>query len=177
MSADIEGMFLQVGVIPGDRPLLCFPRREDPASDVAVFEYVRHIFVSKDSPTCAIYALRRTATDNQSTFSEAAQSVLSNFYMDDYLESRPTAEERTRKAEDLLKLLLLGGFKLTKFVSNVPSIPARKNPIPATEVKEIPSGEESSHVLGLKWNHATDTLVVSCGTTLKSNQLLHKGQS
>ena len=166
VSADIEGMFLQVGVIPEDRPSLRFLWREDPASDVAVFQYVRHIFGSKDSPTCANYALRRTATDNQSTFPEAAQSVLSNFYMDDYLESCPTVEEATRKAEDLVKLLSLGGFKLTKFVSNVPSIPAQMetDPTPAVEVKEIPSGEESSHVLGLKWNHATDTLVVSRGT-------------
>ena len=68
VSADIEGMFLQVGVIPEDRPSLRFLWREDPASDVAVFPYVRHIFGSKDSPTCANYALRRTATDNQSTF-------------------------------------------------------------------------------------------------------------
>ena len=51
-------------------------------------------------------------------------------------------------------------------MSNVPSIPAQleTDPTPAPEVKEIPSGEESSHVLGLKWNHATDTLVVSRGT-------------
>ena len=66
VSADIEGMFLQVGVIPEDRPSLHFLWREDPASDVAVYQYVRHIFGSKDSPTCAIYALQQTARDNES---------------------------------------------------------------------------------------------------------------
>ena len=72
--------------------------------------------------------------------------------MDDYPESCPTVEEATRKAEDMVKLLSLGGFELTKFVSNVPSIPTQMetDTTPATEVKEIPSGEESSHVLGLK---------------------------
>ena len=50
VSADIEGMFLQVGVIPEDRPSLRFLWREDPAYDVAVFQYVRHIFGSKDPP-------------------------------------------------------------------------------------------------------------------------------
>ena len=86
--------------------------------------------------------------------------------MDDYIESCRTVEEATRKAEGLVKLLSLGGFKLTKFVSNVPSIPAQleTDSTPATEVKEIPVGEEPSHVLGLKWNHATDTLVVKRGT-------------
>ena len=159
-------MFLQVGVIPDDRPSLRFLWREDPASEVAVFQYVRHIFGSKDSPTCANYALRRTATDNTSQFPEAAQSVINNFYMDDYLESSPTAEEATQKAEDLVKLLSLGGFKLTKFLSNVPTIPPQleADPTSPTEGKEIPSTENSSHVLGLKLNHNTDTLVVSRGT-------------
>ena len=166
VSADIEGMFLQVGVIPDDRPSLRFLWREDPASEVAVFQYVRHIFGSKDSPTCANYALRRTATDNASQFPEAAQSVINNFYMDDYLESSPTAEEATRKAKDLVNLLSLGGFKLTKFVSNVPTIPPQleADPTSPTEGKQIPSTENLSHVLGLKWNHSTDTLVVSRGT-------------
>ena len=50
VSAEIEGMFLQVGVIQADRPSLRFLWREDPAADVAVFQYVRHIFGSKDSP-------------------------------------------------------------------------------------------------------------------------------
>ena len=74
-------MFLQVGVIPRDRPSLRFLWREHPAAEVAVFEYVRHIFGSKDSPTCANYALKRTATDNQANFPDAARSVHNNFYI------------------------------------------------------------------------------------------------
>ena len=46
VSADIEGMFLQVGVTPQDRPSLRFLWREDPATDVALYQYVRHIFGS-----------------------------------------------------------------------------------------------------------------------------------
>ena len=65
VSADIEGMFLQVGVIPKDQPSLRFLWREDPAAEIAVYQYVRHIFGSKDSPTCANYALKRTGSDNQ----------------------------------------------------------------------------------------------------------------
>ena len=95
VSADIEGMFLQVDVIPDDRPSLRFLWREDPASEIAVFQYVRHIFGSEDSPTCVNHTLRRTATDIASQFPEAEQSVISNFDMDAYLKSSPTAEEAT----------------------------------------------------------------------------------
>ena len=109
--------------------------------------------------------LRRTATD-KAMFPENRGSVLSNLYAEDYLESSLTVEEGTRKVKNLVTSLSLGGFKLTKFVSNVPSIPAKLAPRSnaPTEVKEIPNTERSSHVLGLKWNHSTDTLVVSRGT-------------
>ena len=64
VCADIEGMFLQVGVLPDDQPSLRFLWREDPTSDVVVYQYMRHIFGSKDSPTCANCALQRTGHDN-----------------------------------------------------------------------------------------------------------------
>ena len=117
VSADIEGMFLQVGVIPKDQPSLRFLWREDPSTEVAVFQNVRHIFGSTDSPTCANYALKRAATDNAEDFPTAAQSVQTNFYMDDYLESSPRADEAIQKSKELTKLLSIGGVKLTKFMS------------------------------------------------------------
>ena len=51
VSADIVRMFLQVGVIPEDQPSLRCLWRKDPATDVAVYQCVRHIYGSKDSPT------------------------------------------------------------------------------------------------------------------------------
>ena len=47
VSADIEGMFLQVGVIPADQSSLRFLWREDPATEVAVYQYARHILAQK----------------------------------------------------------------------------------------------------------------------------------
>ena len=173
VSADIEGMFLQVGVIPKDQPSLRFLWREDPSTEVAVFQYVRHIFGSKDSPTCANYALKRTATDNAEDFPNVAQSVQTNFYMDDYLESSPTAEEAIQKAKDLTKLLSIGEFKLTKFMSNDSNILQQIEPNSDSQTndgKPLLSTEESSHILGLKWNHASDTHVVSRGTTSDTNR-------
>ena len=67
VSADIEGMFLQVGVLPEDQPSLRFLWREDP--DVAF-----------------------------------------------------------KLSQELITLLALGGFKLTKFISNVTKINKNLNP-------------------------------------------------
>ena len=93
VSADIEGMFLQVGVLPSDQPSLRFLWREDPTTNVVVYQYTRHIFGAKDSPTCVNYALQRTARDNAKFYPEAAKAVLENFYMDDYLDSVESPEK------------------------------------------------------------------------------------
>ena len=68
VSADIEGMFLQVGVLQEDQASLRFLWREDPTENVETLQYTRHIFGAKDSPTCANFALQQTARDNQSAF-------------------------------------------------------------------------------------------------------------
>ena len=84
--------------------------------------------------------------------------------MDDYLESFATSKEATERCQDLVTLLKRGGFRLTKFVSNFnlpPSLPPLQDQPPGTpEVCEL-----SSHVLGLKWNQRSDTLVISRGVS------------
>ena len=87
ISADIEGMFMQVGLLESDQRSLRFLWREDPTSDVSVFQYARHIVGAKDSPTLGYYALRRTPVENQDRYPDAACAMLNNFYMDDYLGS------------------------------------------------------------------------------------------
>ena len=132
-----------------------------------MYQYTRHIFGAKDSPTCANYALQRTARDNAKFYPEAAKAVLENFYMDDYLDSVEYPEKAIKRSKELVHLLHLGGFKLTKFLSNVPDLADRIDGSPqSTEPKVIVScQEDSSHVLGLKWDHTNDTLVVSRGTS------------
>ena len=167
VSADIEGMFLQVGVLTSDQPSLRFLWREDSTTNVVVYQYTRHIFGAKDSPTCANYALQRTARDNAKFYPEAAKAVLENFYMDDYLHSVESPEKTVNRSKELVHLLHLGGFKLTKFVSNVPNLADRIDDSPqSTEPRVIVScQEDSSHVLGFKWDHTDDTLVLSRGTS------------
>ena len=85
-------MFLQVGVLPEDQPSLRFLWREDPSTEVMVFQYIRHIFGARDSPTCANFAPQQTAKDKESIYPEAAAAACEKFYMDDYLVSTPIVE-------------------------------------------------------------------------------------
>ena len=133
---------------------------------------MHQIFGAKDLPTCANFALRRNATDNEATFPEAALSVKNNFYKDDYLESSPTVEETTWKAQDLVKKLSKGGFTLTKFASIVSAVLSTvigMENLMDGNMKALAAIDESSLVLGLKWNYQFNTFVVSRGTSPDRN--------
>ena len=151
-----------------DQQSLRFLRPEDPITNVVVYQNTRHIFEAKDSPTSANYALQRTARDNVSQHPEATKAVLENFCMNDYLDLLESAERALNRSLELVYLLHLGGFRLTKFVSGVPNLADQKNDgsPQSTEPKVITSPkEESWHVLGLKWDQNNDTLVVSRGAS------------
>ena len=97
VSADIEGMFLHVGVREEDQPSLRFFSREDPTSSVVVHQYTRHIFGSCDSPT-----LQKTASDNQAEYPEAASVVVQKLYMDDYLDSFQNRDDAMKLGRDFV---------------------------------------------------------------------------
>ena len=88
--------------------------------------------------------------------------------MDDYLDLFENVTHAIKISGNLVSLLKLGGFNLTKFVSNADEIVSAMNPedceTSSSPINKICNGaEKSSHVLGLKWDHVKDTLVVSRG--------------
>ena len=211
VSADIEGMFLQVGVLPEDQPSLRFLWREDSTADVVVHQYTRHIFGARDSPTCANYALQRTAMDNQAMFPDAASAVLEKLYMDDYLDSFEEPDVAFKMSQELITLLALGGFELTPCIPHHPPVNPNKpgkvrrvlngaSKLHGTSLDKsllvepnllqnlvfvllrfrqhhfaVTCGDNSSHVLGLKWDHIDDTLVVSRGVNRElKNPITHR---
>ena len=74
--------------------------------------------------------------------------------MDYYLDSFENVAHAIKFSRHLISLLKLGGFNLTKFVSNADKITSAMNPedceASSSPIKEICNGtEQASHVLGL----------------------------
>jgi len=78
-----------------------------------------HLFGATSSHSCANFALRKTASDNEQRFGiEAAETLRQNFYVDDLLKSVDSIPHAIDLMSAVKQMCAAGGFKLTKFVSN-----------------------------------------------------------
>ena len=78
-----------------------------------------HAFGGTSSPICSNYGLERTARDNEVKYDpEVAETLRSNFYVDDLLKSVKDGKIAVTLIKDVKTLCAEGGFHLTKLVSN-----------------------------------------------------------
>lgn len=169
LMADVEAMFHQVKVAPEDQDAFRFLWWSSD-TDKPPDEYVMtvHVFGATDSPCCANYSLKRTAEDNRDKYDPIViDTVLRHFYVDDMLRALKNEEIAIRVANDLMSLLARGGFRLTKFMSNSPTvleaIPNDERAAPSInlDLDELPV----ERALGVGWNVKEDTFgfkVISC---------------
>ena len=166
LTADVEAMFLQVKAPPADCKVLRFLWRENNTDPISVYEYGRHIFGAKSSPTCVNYALQQVGRDSRDDNGMVAKLINRNFYMDDFVKSVASWEEAVEVYKCLRKSLADRGFQLTKWICNSEKV-----------MEEIPSEDRSDalsktfeaeplapSILGLQWNVESDSLEICRGT-------------
>ena len=118
---DIRSMFYQVFVSEEDRDALRFLWYQDGDLEQPLVTYCMkvHLFGSISSPSVALFALRRTAEDNETNACEKViHAVYKNFYADDLCKFFSTAEKAVEMIKQLRSLLKSGNFHLTKIISN-----------------------------------------------------------
>ena len=168
LAVDIESMFLQVQVPEQDRSCLTFLWRPRTDERVHIYQYQRHAFGAKSSPTCANYALKRVGLDNEKEYPIAAKAIQNNFYLVDFIKSVETPEEAIEVFNQLQPLLSQHGFELKKGISNIDAvteaIPEDLKSNSNTKQVEVEPITEASSVLGLQWTVTNDSLQVCRGT-------------
>ena len=91
VTADIEVMFMQVGIREEDQDALRFLWSGN--DEERTSKYQRIIFGATCSPACAIFVLKKCANDNRQEHPKNFDSVTKQFYMDDFIQSFSTEEE------------------------------------------------------------------------------------
>ena len=145
-------------------------------NDLEEYEMCVHTFGGTSSPSCCNYSLRKTASNNREHFGDDAYfTLLKNFYVDDMLKAYPSIEAAIKLLPKIQKMCSKGGFKLTKFISNIPKV---LSGIPESDqsrvVKEMLLGNSTvERALGVTWNIGNDCL--SFQITLKDCPLSRRG--
>ena len=162
--SDMKAMFYQVQVQPSDCNYLRFLwwPGGDLQKEPEEYRMLVHLFSGASSPSCANYALKKTADHNREDFDAATvETVNRNFYVDDCLCSDATDTQAVCLAGKIRELLSKGGFRLTKWISNSREV---INSVPESErgpsVKDLDLNKNSvltERALGVQWNVQADT--------------------
>jgi hypothetical protein len=151
---------MQISVTQSDWDALRFLWWPDGNLDASpkIYNMTRHVFGLTSSPGCATFALRKTAEDFGSQYSDAtSRTVGRDFYVDDLLASLPSIDEAASLAHEVKALVRRGGFNLTKWTSNVPSAIshlATEDLRPSSGLVPLYSPRERA--LGLRWHTGSD---------------------
>ena len=109
-----------------------------------------HLFGCASSPSCANFALKKTASDNAQLFiDQTIETVQRNFCVDDCLKSVGQKDRAVKLARELIDLLALGGFKLTKWLSNsnkiVEPLPESERALPKSRIWILTKSQWREH--------------------------------
>ncbi len=163
ICGDIRGMFHQVQLLPEDRPLLRFVwremKRENPPD---IFEWQVLPFGTTCSPCCATFALQRHVKDHSVPEDGVRDSVERCFYVDNCLQSLPTAAEAKRLVDNLREILASGGFEIRQWACNIPTVIAHLPKEARSDSMERWLSHDdtglSESTLGLSWHWESDIL-------------------
>ncbi|KAL0151370.1 hypothetical protein M9458_053364 [Cirrhinus mrigala] len=160
---NIKAMFHQVRLLPEDRPLLRFLWRDLHMDEAPqILEWLVLPFGTTSSPCCVIYALQRHIHQHPLTDEEIRFSVERCFYVDNCLQSLPTAEAAKSLIDHLRTVLSEAGFEIRQWASNDPAVLSHLPPEARVTSVELWLTQEKTNVpestLGLSWNWQSDSL-------------------
>ncbi|XP_062533993.1 uncharacterized protein LOC134203020 [Armigeres subalbatus] len=152
-------MFRQIRIDERDTPLQRIVWRSSPDATLNTYELKTVTYGTASAPFLATRVLRQLADDEQHRFSEAADVLRKDFYVDDLFSGSKTVEEAIRLRNQLDSLLSVGGFELRKWASNVEEVLEGVPPEHrALKTSVDLDRDECIKSLGLHWEPATDQL-------------------
>ena len=165
LTGDIAKMFLQIGILPEHRDFLSFLWRPPGSSEpVGVYRKTVLPFGLNCSPYVAIQTIEYHLDKFGHLFPEAAELVRRQIFVDDVLMGGADTDKLVVLRQQTQDLLALGGFHLTKWLSNeakvMLSIPEKDRaaaaPMVIAERDMLLSPEAIPRTLGIQWDPMSD---------------------
>lgn len=177
VSADIAEMFMQVKIVEKDRDALRYLWRSDHRDSTQPVEYrmTSLIFGATSSPATAIFVKNLNASKHEQKYPEAATAIVSNHYMDDYLQSFQSIEGAIKTAKEVKMIHAEAHFNLRQWTSNSTQVLEALEPGQSQTARQLDDGSKAERILGLMWNPTADELAFNLDMARLPQHLLKKG--
>ncbi|XP_062703957.1 uncharacterized protein LOC134286361 [Aedes albopictus] len=150
--ADIEKMYRQVLVHPGDTDYMRIVWRDSPDKPIQHFRLLTVTYGLKNSGFLAMAALHKAAEAYESTYPEAAERVVKHTYVDDLTSGANSAEEAMQLIVQINEILGEAGFTLRKWSSNSPEVLGSLSDTIITSMPiQFPDERNTVKALGIHW--------------------------
>ncbi len=161
LSADIGKMFREILLHPDHQDYHRFLVRL-PSGIISDCRMSRVTFGVASSPFLATQSIRYLAEKYKSTHPNAANAVLNQFYVDDFVAGAHSAQEAISLRNELCDLLSKAGMNLRKWRSNsINFLHDTPSDLREEDVNERLHLSQSPKALGMHWDTTTDQLLVA----------------
>lgn len=170
-SADIIKMYRQILIDPSQVCLQRILWRNDPTSSIDTYELLTVTYGTSSASYLATRCLNYHAEQHATRYPVGSRHVRRGFYVDDFLSGADTIREAMELRDELIELLKLGSFELSKWASNcsnlLENIKDRNSELITIQ------DEMDSNILGIQWNQAKDTFHFAYNT-VSTNSAISK---
>jgi hypothetical protein len=150
-TADIEKMFRQVRIHDSQLKYQQILWRSNTSDPIQTYQLNTVTYGTTSAPYLAIKTLHQLATDEQHQHPHASEVVKKDFYVDDVITGCNTIKEAHLLQQDLMELLIKGGFVLHKWCANDSRL-LENMPIGKREMHFQIEENDIVKTLGVVWN-------------------------
>ncbi|XP_040169438.1 uncharacterized protein LOC120903851 isoform X2 [Anopheles arabiensis] len=176
VSGDIMEMFHQIRIRHPDRQSQRFVYRKSPSNPIQIYVMDVATFGSTCSPAAAQYVKNLNAQEYSTEFPRAANAIIKNHYVDDYLQSFKTVDEAIQIVKEVSLVHSKGGFTLRRFMSNSTEVLKSVGDSAEETSKDLmlERGENTGSVLGMKWKTGEDVFTFSFSSNESVQHILRE---
>ncbi|XP_039310248.1 uncharacterized protein LOC105205076 [Solenopsis invicta] len=155
LSADIEKMYRQIWLHEDDQRYQRVLWRHN--NEIRTFQLNTLTFGVASSPYLAIRTIHKLADDEDEKYPDAARLLKTHLYVDDLLTGANTVDEARRLRDEVIALLVRGGFNIRQWASNDKRIIQDLSPDAINSNLDF-SKNNSLKTLGVAWDARNDAL-------------------
>lgn len=155
LVADMVKMYKQILIDTSQTSLQRILWRENVEAEVRTYELTTVTYGRAPASYLATRYLKYLADEHSNDFPVGSQRITRDFYVDDLLTGADSINEAKLIRDEIITLLRLGAFELSKWASNCSEL---LTDLEGTNSNIVPIKDSTqSSILGVHWNQSQDT--------------------